>query len=468
MEPTIENLYGWNPYANIDGVATRPLPTAARGSYEIQKLSSEYKESVVEVEAAHRAILDDQAELSKRMARFLDSDGRVKQTPDEEVLFLKKGMDFRLQDLQSACNRLMLQERHLQGMIQTHVLRKTEEGQTDGFATRKLMEQVRAQQRLIETQKSELDELTFQKALLEDESLRLLRRCRPDVDSRGRQTNVIQPTFHNLTSTIKIPSKLKHAKPEPKMVTRAAEVTARLKTPLKTFTHIGEHRSPMVLPKPDVLLSPVEKPDKTERARIRAERARQKVEEERARQKVEEERVRQAEEKTSQVAQLSVIQPPSLPVVTPASPSPLSSKVQSSPGPGALAPLPVVEPPAMTASPAELTPTAASPAELTPTAASPAELTPTASPAEIPVVTASPAEIPVVTASPAEIPPTVSPPSTDLIEVPRIAPSPRRPLLPTPRPPERRQTVKRVSSSRRHLSDDAGVTKASSRNFLLK
>ncbi|KAH0476592.1 MAG: uncharacterized protein KVP18_001479 [Porospora cf. gigantea A] len=458
MEPTIENLYGWNPYAHGDGVATRPLPTAARGSYEIQKLSSEYKESVVEVEAAHRAILDDQAELAKRLARFLDPDGRLKQTPDEEVLFLKRGMDFRLQDLQCACNRLMLQERHLQGMIQTHVLRKTEESQTDGFATRKLMEQVRAQQRLIQTQKSELDELTFQKVLLEDESLRLLRMCRPEVDSRGRQTDVIQPTFHNLTSTTKIPSKLKHARPEPKMVTRAAEVTARLKTPLKTFTRIGEHRSPQQ----ELLPSPAEKPDKTERARIRAERARQKDEEKRARLTAADRASRPPTADSSPVAPWSpMIQPPSLPVVTPAAPSPLSLKVQSSPEPMAHAPLPVVEPPAMTVSPAELTPTV-SPAELTPTA-SPAE-PPVASPAEPPV--ASPAEPPV--ASPAELTPTASPPGTDLIDVPRIAPSPRRPLLPSPRPPERRQTVKRVSSSRRHLSDDAGITKASSRNFLLK
>uniref|UniRef100_A0A0G4EYF9 Uncharacterized protein n=1 Tax=Chromera velia CCMP2878 TaxID=1169474 RepID=A0A0G4EYF9_9ALVE len=173
--------YGWNPYTEQSAYhpQSSPLPRWAGSNFDIQKLTDLYQQQLAELNAAHSLLLEDQEKLAGLLAPYITPDGRVIAPPDESVLFLKQGLDLRLLEFEEDCRRIQQTERRLQRKIEESTLNyESMVVEAQGFAESKLLQQVKDQQKIIQLQQRELDELRFQRDVYADETKRLRQLCR--------------------------------------------------------------------------------------------------------------------------------------------------------------------------------------------------------------------------------------------------------------------------------------------------
>lgn len=150
---------------------------------DIERLSDEYQKQLAELNAAHSLLTVDQQRLADML--YVDSSGGVTGMLNDDVRLFKEGLDFRLKEFEESCNRIQEIERQLQ--------EKIDEATTDyeqavhGIAMStdsRIMKRLREQQRLIELQQHEIDQVRFEKVMLEEETKRLR-----DMTASGQPTN---------------------------------------------------------------------------------------------------------------------------------------------------------------------------------------------------------------------------------------------------------------------------------------
>eukprot|EP00927_Polykrikos_kofoidii_P041147 TRINITY_DN35063_c0_g1_i1.p1 TRINITY_DN35063_c0_g1~~TRINITY_DN35063_c0_g1_i1.p1 ORF type:complete len:241 (-),score=49.20 TRINITY_DN35063_c0_g1_i1:360-1082(-) len=153
----------------------KSLPKHLQQDYEIQELTDIYQQQLAELNACHSLLVVDQERLAQMLAPFTNPRGDlVMEAPDQDVLLFKDGLDLRLKEFEEDCKRIQATEAKLQ--------QKIDEATTDyeqavnGIAMTtdsRIYKRLREQQRLIEMQQNEIDQIRFEKELLGEETRRL-------------------------------------------------------------------------------------------------------------------------------------------------------------------------------------------------------------------------------------------------------------------------------------------------------
>ncbi|CEM35316.1 unnamed protein product [Vitrella brassicaformis CCMP3155] len=175
------SAYPLNPFTQqtASDPFAQQLPGWAAANHEIMQLTDLYQQQLAELNAAHSLLLEDQERLAALLAPYLSEDGKVLAPPDENVMLLKQGLDLRLIEFEEDCRRIQQTERRLQRKIEDCTVNyEANLFEAQEYAESRLLEQVRDQQRIIQLQQRELDELRFQRDLYADETKRLRHICR--------------------------------------------------------------------------------------------------------------------------------------------------------------------------------------------------------------------------------------------------------------------------------------------------
>eukprot|EP00929_Paragymnodinium_shiwhaense_P034538 TRINITY_DN18779_c0_g5_i1.p1 TRINITY_DN18779_c0_g5~~TRINITY_DN18779_c0_g5_i1.p1 ORF type:complete len:244 (-),score=76.78 TRINITY_DN18779_c0_g5_i1:432-1163(-) len=151
------------------------LPKHLQQDLEIQQLADLYQQQLAELNACHSLLTVDQERLASMLAPYVNAQGElVMDAPDPDVLLFKDGLDLRLKEFEEDCKRIQATEAKLQ--------RKIDEATTDyeqavhGIAMStdsRIYRRLREQQRLIDLQQQEIDQVRFEKELLQEETRRL-------------------------------------------------------------------------------------------------------------------------------------------------------------------------------------------------------------------------------------------------------------------------------------------------------
>eukprot|EP00928_Gymnodinium_smaydae_P072390 TRINITY_DN55763_c0_g1_i1.p1 TRINITY_DN55763_c0_g1~~TRINITY_DN55763_c0_g1_i1.p1 ORF type:complete len:259 (-),score=76.55 TRINITY_DN55763_c0_g1_i1:45-758(-) len=151
------------------------LPKHVQQDMQIQQLTDLYQQQLAELNACHSLLTVDQERLAAMLAPYVNSQGElVMEAPDPMVLLFKDGLDLRLKEFEEDCKRIEATENKLQKAI--------DEATTDyeqavhGIAMStdsRIYRRLREQQRLIELQQAEIDQIRFEKELLHEETSRL-------------------------------------------------------------------------------------------------------------------------------------------------------------------------------------------------------------------------------------------------------------------------------------------------------
>merc|ERR1719401_210265 len=94
----------------------RPLTRQEEQDMDIQRLSDQYQEQLADLNAAHSLLTVDQQRLADML--YVDSSGGVTGMLSEDVRLFKDGLDFRLKEFEESCNRIQDIERRLQEIDQ--------------------------------------------------------------------------------------------------------------------------------------------------------------------------------------------------------------------------------------------------------------------------------------------------------------------------------------------------------------
>ncbi|XP_053991825.1 uncharacterized protein LOC128883469 isoform X2 [Hylaeus volcanicus] len=190
-------VFGWNPYSHTSQneynhqAIEEPLPRWAQSNHEIMQLTDLYQQQLAELASTHTLLMNDQKAFATAMEPFVEKDGTFRVPPDEKWIFIKRGLDLRLLEFEEDCRRIQQTERHLQRKIDDCTLTyETSLIEARGYAETRLIEQIQEQQKLIEYQQHELDELRFQRDLYSDETSRLRQICRFGTYSRPSPAEV--------------------------------------------------------------------------------------------------------------------------------------------------------------------------------------------------------------------------------------------------------------------------------------
>ena len=189
-------------------IPTQALPRHAAEDVEIAQLTDLYQAQLVELQAAHSLLLADQERLAELLAPHLTPSGAIApdalQQLDPKVLLFKEGLDLRVAEFQEDCKRIQTTERRLQHKIE----RAAEDYernflQSSGLVDARVLKRVREQQRVIQVQQGELDQMRFEKEILEAENRRLKELCihQPDFAfhapaAAAAPVRPAMPSFH--------------------------------------------------------------------------------------------------------------------------------------------------------------------------------------------------------------------------------------------------------------------------------
>lgn len=198
-------------------IPQQALPRHAADDIEIAQLTDLYQAQLVELQAAHSLLLADQERLAELLAPYITPAGSIapESLPqlDPKVLLFKEGLDLRVAEFQEDCKRIQATERRLQGKIEK-AAEEYERNflQSSGLVDARVLKRVREQQRVIQVQQGELDQLRFEKEVLEAENRRLKEMCihRPDFAFGVQQTGytgnyVAMPSVHALNEAVQKP-----------------------------------------------------------------------------------------------------------------------------------------------------------------------------------------------------------------------------------------------------------------------
>jgi hypothetical protein len=145
--------------------------------FEIQQLCDIYQQQLTELNACHSLLTVDQEKLAQMLAPYVSERGElVLQQPSEDILLFKKGLDLRLKEFEEDCKRIQRTERLLAQKIEdaTTGYEEAVQGQSASHDSR-IFKRLKEQQRLIEIQQKEIDQIRFEKEMLQEETRQL--RC---------------------------------------------------------------------------------------------------------------------------------------------------------------------------------------------------------------------------------------------------------------------------------------------------
>eukprot|EP00933_Yihiella_yeosuensis_P041408 TRINITY_DN3579_c0_g2_i1.p1 TRINITY_DN3579_c0_g2~~TRINITY_DN3579_c0_g2_i1.p1 ORF type:complete len:251 (+),score=51.53 TRINITY_DN3579_c0_g2_i1:26-778(+) len=205
------------PLATYGGVAVKPEISAADKGYvnelprhlqqdlEIQQLCDLYQSQLAELNACHSLLTVDQERLASMLAPYVNANGDlIMEKPDPDVLLFKDGLDLRLKEFEEDCKRIQQTEKKLQDKIDEAA--SDYEQAVNGIAMTtdsRIYKRLREQQRQIELQQQDIDQVRFEKETLEMETKRLremTRQAQPRIarqsDRSSRELNPL-PRLHN-------------------------------------------------------------------------------------------------------------------------------------------------------------------------------------------------------------------------------------------------------------------------------
>ncbi len=199
-------------------IPTQALPKHAAEDVEIAQLTDLYQAQLVELQAAHALLLADQERLAELLAPHLAPSGSISpdalQQLDPKVLLFKEGLDLRVSEFQEDCKRIQATERRLQNKIEK-AAEEYERNflQSSGLVDARVLKRVREQQRTIQVQQGELEQLRFEKEILQAENRRLKEMCihQPDFafglspKHPGDSAAGNIPSFHTVTEAVQRP-----------------------------------------------------------------------------------------------------------------------------------------------------------------------------------------------------------------------------------------------------------------------
>jgi len=159
------------------------VPQHVQQDLEIQKLCELYQQQLAELNACHSLLTVDQERLATMLAPYVNNSGElVMQAPDPDVLLFKDGLDLRLKEFQEDCHRIQKTEERLQELIDKATMQYEHAVQGIAMSTdSRIFKRLREQQRLIEMQQQEIDQVRFEKEMLNEETKRLR-----EMTSRGQ------------------------------------------------------------------------------------------------------------------------------------------------------------------------------------------------------------------------------------------------------------------------------------------
>merc|ERR1719426_593049 len=157
------------------GSLVNGLPRHVQQDLEIQKLTELYQQQLAELNACHSLLTVDQERLAQMLAPFVNSSGElVMQAPDPDVLLFKDGLDLRLKEFQEDCHRIQKTEERLSELIDKATTEYEHAVQGIAMSTdSRIFKRLREQQKLIEVQQQEIDQIRFEKDMLGEETKRL-------------------------------------------------------------------------------------------------------------------------------------------------------------------------------------------------------------------------------------------------------------------------------------------------------
>lgn len=165
----------------------RPLPDHVRRDLEIQQLCDKYQQDLVELNACHSLLVKDQERLTAMLARYVNEEGDYCEITNPDVLLFKDGLELRLQEFEEDCRRIQNLEMELQRRIDEATSDFEEAVSTVAVSTdSRIYKRLREQQRLIDLQQREIDQVRFEKEMLEQET-RLLRERVDFVANDGQE-----------------------------------------------------------------------------------------------------------------------------------------------------------------------------------------------------------------------------------------------------------------------------------------
>ena len=161
---------------------TQPLPRHAAEDVQIAQLTELYQGQLAELNACHSLLLADQERLAAMLAPHMTPSGQIDPSAvaalDPRVLLFKEGLDLRLAEFQEDCKRIQATEKRLQRRIELAAADyEANFLATSGLADARILKRLKEQQRLIQIQQAELDQVRFEKELLEGENNRLKVMC---------------------------------------------------------------------------------------------------------------------------------------------------------------------------------------------------------------------------------------------------------------------------------------------------
>jgi len=151
------------------------LPHYARQDAEIQQLTDVYQQQLVELNACHSLLQADQERLSQMLLPYVNASGQlVLEAADPAIIMFKDGLELRLAEFKEDCKRIQQIERRLQAKIDAATAEYEHTVQdVSNVADARILKRLREQQRLIDIQQAEIDEVRHEKNCLQAETQRL-------------------------------------------------------------------------------------------------------------------------------------------------------------------------------------------------------------------------------------------------------------------------------------------------------
>jgi hypothetical protein len=145
------------------------------GDLGVGQLTDLYQQQLSELSACHSLLQTDQERLAEMLAPYVSSDGRLSMNqPDPKVILFKQGLDLRMKEFEDDCRRIQKTERRLQSKIdEATVGFESQFAEASGLADKRVLKRISEQQRIIEAQQIEMDQLRFERDVLKDETRRL-------------------------------------------------------------------------------------------------------------------------------------------------------------------------------------------------------------------------------------------------------------------------------------------------------
>eukprot|EP00440_Ansanella_granifera_P029022 gb/GFBE01031525.1/.p1 GENE.gb/GFBE01031525.1/~~gb/GFBE01031525.1/.p1 ORF type:complete len:229 (+),score=54.55 gb/GFBE01031525.1/:1-687(+) len=195
--------------------AVMQMPKHLRDELEIQQLCDLYQSQLAELNAAHSLLTVDQERLATMLAPYVNASGElVMDAPDPDVMLFKQGLDLRLKEFEEDCKRIQQTEQRLQDKIDSAAT--DYEQAIHGMATAtdsRIFKRLREQQRQIEMQQQEIDQIRFEKELLQEETKRL--REISQQDARSQRLHDVRRDLRGFPKLHQAFETTEHAQPLP-------------------------------------------------------------------------------------------------------------------------------------------------------------------------------------------------------------------------------------------------------------